>query len=149
MDITFHELTGINVILQYSTTILKNILGNDEAARKGTYVVSATNLTGSFLGLWTVTTFGKRSLLLFGHSTIALLHIAIGIFTMTGFNYGVLVAMSSFLIVYQCTSGPVSWGYAVETCPDISLGVVIQTLYGVVFILSLTTDPLMDSALQP
>ena len=42
-----------------------------------------------------------------------------------------------------------AWAYAAETCCDVSLGVSLLVLYSVVLILSLTTEPLMDSVIQP
>jgi hypothetical protein len=39
--------------------------------------------------------------------------------------------------------------YAAETCVDVALGVCILWLYGVVLVLTLTTEPLMNSALTP
>jgi len=39
--------------------------------------------------------------------------------------------------------------YAAETCVDVALGICILWLYGVVLILTLTTEPLMNSALHP
>jgi hypothetical protein len=31
-DIMFHEMSGINVVLQYSNTILENIIGTDTSS---------------------------------------------------------------------------------------------------------------------
>ena len=71
------------------------------------------------------------------------------IFVWTGFNYGVLICLSAFLLIYQNTSGPVAWAYCAETCCDGALGMCLLMLYGVVVVLSLITEPLMNSALQP
>lgn len=107
------------------------------------------NVFGALLGLWTVTTFGKKRLLLVGHSTMALIHAFVGTCIIIEFNLGVVLGICAFMLAYNSTSGPVSWGYAVETCPDIALGIVLLTLYSTVFVLSLTTETLMASPLQP
>jgi len=60
---------------------------------------------------------------------------------------GVLVMMCVFLLIYQNTSGPVTWAYAAETCCDVSLGVALLSLYSTIFVLNLTTEPLMHSPL--
>ena len=91
--------------------------------------------------------FGRRTLLLFGHLGMCLSYLLMAIFTYTDLDYGVLVMLGSFLIIYQNTSGPVAWAYCVETCCDVSLGVCQLTLYSVVVVLSLITEPLMNSAL--
>ena len=68
-----------------------------------------------------------------------------GIFTITDIDIGVLAMLAAFLFVYQNTSGPVAWCYVSETCCDVALGANLFVLYAVVLVLSLTTQPLMDS----
>jgi hypothetical protein len=53
------------------------------------------------------------------------------------------------MFIYQNTSGPIAWVYASETMTDVGLGVGMNVLYGTIVILSLVTQPLMDSALHP
>ena len=69
--------------------------------------------------------------------------------TILAFDWGVLVGICLFIIIYELTSGPVAWMYAAETCCDMALGICMYTLYLVVFILSLVTEPLMNSKMQP
>ena len=80
---------------------------------------------------------------------MTVIHFAIGTFIITGFNIGTLVGILAFLVVYQNSSGPIAYTYATETCCDIALGMCILVLYLTILLLSLTTNPLMDSALQP
>ena len=148
--IVFHELSGINVILTYSNTILVNILGDKTTgfnARTGTYCVAVANALSSMAGIWFCKTFGRKTLLLYGHVGIFIAHLLVAIFIITGVNYGVIAMICFFLFAYQTTSGPVAWLYSTETCCDVTLSVCLQTLWGTVLILTLTTEPLMDSAL--
>ena len=151
----FHELTAINIVMAFSTTILDDILGDPDeqtsgfTARQGTYVVGLVNFLSACLCILSMRFFGRRTLLLVGHIGICLSYFFMAIFTITGANYGVLAMLCSFLLIYQNTSGPVAWAYAAETCCDVSLGVSLLVLYSVVLFLSLTTSSLMDSALQP
>ena len=153
----FHELTAINIVLAFSTTILEDILGDPDeqtsssgfTARQGTYVVGLVNFLSACLCILSMRFFGRRTLLLVGHIGICLSYFFIAIFTITGADYGVLAMLCSFLLIYQNTSGPVAWAYAAETCCDVSLGVSLLVLYSVVLLLSLTTNSLMDSKLQP
>ena len=80
---------------------------------------------------------------------MALAHFLIGLFIITGFNAGVLAGIAFFLFVYQNSSGPIAYQYATETCCDIGLGICILVLYFTILVLSLSTEPLMDSKLQP
>ena len=101
--IVFHELTGINVILTYSNTILTNILGDKTTgfnARTGTYCVSVANTLSSMAGIWFCKTFGRKTLLLWGHVGIFIAHLLVGIFIVTGVNYGVLAMICFFLFAY-------------------------------------------------
>ena len=136
----------------YSNTILETILGTNPSgftARQGTYMLSLVGTISAFLGIFAVRKFGRRPLLLIGHVGICLSYLLIGIFTIKDVDYGVLVMMCMFLFIYMNTSGPIAWLYAAETCCDISLGVCLQVLWGTVLVLSLTSESLMNSALQP
>ena len=153
----FHELTAINIVMAFSTTILDDILGDPDeqtssggfTARQGTYVIGLVNFLSACLCILSLRFFGRRTLLLIGHTGICLSYLFMAVFTITGADYGVLVMLCTFLLIYQNTSGPVAWAYAAETCCDVSLGVSLLVLYSVVLFLSLTTSSLMDSALQP
>ena len=68
-----------------------------------------------------------------------------GIFTIIDWDAGVLAMLAAFLFVYENTSGPVAWCYLTETCCDVAVGANLFVLYFVVLIMSLTTQPLMDS----
>ena len=99
----FHELTAINVVLAYSTTILEDIFGKDSDgfnARDGTYMVGIFNFTGSCMSILSMTYFGKRPLLLGGHALMSLIYLMMGFFTLYNKNILVLVMMCSFLVVY-------------------------------------------------
>lgn len=147
----FHELTAINVVLSYSTTILENIFGKDTEgfnARDGSYMIGLFNFLGAFMSIATMSFFGRRTLFLFGHMGMFTVYVLMGFFTLYDYDMMVLVMMCTFLLVYQNTSGPCAWAYASETCCDVSLGVALLVLYSTVFVLNLITQPLMNSALQ-
>ena len=98
-----HELTGINVILAYSNTILKNILGDSKAgfnARSGSYVIAIVNALAAGAGIWTCRNIGRRTLLFWGHIGVAIAHFSVGLFTITRFNYGVLGMICFYFVAY-------------------------------------------------
>ena len=105
------------------------------------------NFLASLMSVKVINTFGRRTLLLFGHSGMAVAHFCIGLFIIIDFNAGVLLGIAAFLLIYQNTSGPVAYQYATETCCDIALGICILVLYITILVLSLATEPLMNSAL--
>ena len=147
-----HELTGINVIMAYSNTILTNILGDAKTgfnARQGSFIIAVISTLSTVAGIWTCRFIGRRTLLLWGHVGIAIAYFGVGLFTILEINYGVLGMMCFFLLAFWTTTGPVSWVYATETCCDTGHAACLLTLFGTVLILQLTTEPLMDSALKP
>jgi hypothetical protein len=141
----FHELTGINSILIFSNTILANITEGGLSPRLGTILIGGINFVSAALSFLVIRVYGRRPLLLIGHTGIAICHGLVGLLTIYKVNYGVLVFMCLFIVVYEFTSGPLAWIYAAETCPDVSLGICTYTLYFTVFILSLVTEPLRNS----
>ena len=154
INIIFHELAGINVIMLYSNIILTDIFGEDTGEskgftpRQGTYVVAGINLIGATTAVWTINKFGRRILLLWGHILFAFFHAMIGVSIIVEWNAGVLIGICAFLFSYQNTSGPIAYQYATETVCDAALSVCIATLYLTVLFLSLVTNPLMESKLQ-
>ncbi len=106
-------MAGINVILQYSNVILDNIIGDDDtsgfSARTGTYMISLINLLAAALSVYTINNYGRRPLLLWGHSLMTVIHASIGIFIISGFDVLSLVGICAFLVVYQNTSGPIAY----------------------------------------
>ena len=88
-------------------------------------MISVVNTLSTLVGIYFVRTFARKGLLLYGHTGIFLAHMLIAIFTITGFDVGVLTMICVFMFVYATSSGPVAWLYAAETCCDVSLGVAL------------------------
>lgn len=72
----------------------------------------------------------------------------IGTFILIQFDVGIIVMLCVFMAIYQNTTGPVAWVYAAETMTDVGLGVALQVLYACIMVLSLVTEPLIDSSLH-
>lgn len=69
-------------------------------------------------------------------------------FILIGFDTGVIVMMCVFMAIYQNTCGPIPWLYAAETMTDVGLGVALQVLYATLMVVSVGTEPLMDTGLH-
>ncbi len=149
-NIIFHELAGINVIYLYSNTLLKRVLapGSFFTPRTGTYIISIVNLGSYIMATWTVSSFGRRPLLFWGHVGISIAHALIGVFILTGFDIGIVIMMCVFIWMYANTTGPIAWVYLAETCTDIGLGVGLLTLWAVVLIEVLFVPTLMNSSIE-
>jgi hypothetical protein len=89
-------------------------------------------------GIYTVRTFGRRTVLLTGHFMITVLHF------LMGWSSVQITLVCLFIFVYMCTTGPCAWAYAAETCCDVGLSAVVFTLYFWDTIEIFTTESLME-----
>lgn len=112
-------------------------------------MITIVNVLSSGMSIWTVRTFGRKPLLFYGHLSIGVIHVLIGTFILIKFDIGTLVMLCAFMFVYQNSSGPIAWVYASETMTDVGLGIALNCLYGTIVVLSLGTEPLMNSRLHP
>ena len=67
------------------------------------------NLLAAAMSVYTINNYGRRPLLLWGHSLMTVIHAGIGIFIITEWNVFVLIGICAFLVVYQNTSGPIAY----------------------------------------
>lgn len=136
--IIFHELTGINVIILYSTTMFKEMHkgGGGISPKTGTYIVGFTNAFTSFIAVFFIKYFGRRTLIIWGHILIGIVHCLVGVFNILEYNNGVIAMIVLFLVFYENSSGPIAWLYAVETCIDSAMGICLLTLWFTVCVLS-------------
>ena len=112
--------------------------------REGTYLVGLSNFLSSLMSTYTVKKIGRKTLLVWGHIAIAVIHAAVGLADMYDKDNVVLAMIMCFFLVYMNTSGPVAWLYAAETTIDTALGVCLLTLWGTVFVLSIICPVLMS-----
>ena len=101
-------------------------------------------LTTAWLGILTIKVFGRRALCVAGHLGMAVLHGMIAYFAEIENNQGVLLSLLGFLLIYQTTSGPVAWLYALETTIDAALGICIFTLWGTTTVLAFVCPILLS-----
>lgn len=143
---SFHVLTGYSAVMAFSNSIFEGTSDNSGglSARQGTYLVGLCNLVASMVGIWVVRSFGRRTILLVGHSAITVLHVLIAIATMNGWSSIQIVLVCIFIFVYMTTTGPGAWAYAAETCTDSALTAVVFSLYFWQTVESFTTETLME-----
>ena len=100
--IVFSELTGFQAIVLYSNIIFTDILGPDSTftPRQGTYLIASVNFFASIASIATVRTFGRRPLLILGHTGVAICHALIGVFIIGGQGFAILIAMCAFMVIY-------------------------------------------------
>ena len=107
-------------------------------------LVGIVSFVASLFSTQFVRCFGRKTLLLWGHLTIAIIHSAVSIFNMQGLETGVVIMTMTFMIPYQLTTGPITYIYATETIIDAGMGIVMPALFGTIFVLSLVCPIIID-----
>lgn len=149
----FHEFTGINVISLYSGEILKSMQGRGGglSVTTGVYMIMIAGFVAHAVGILTVKFIGRKTLLIWGHISMALIHAGIGMRNVYKNDNMVIILIIAFMFAYGMTTGPVAWVYAAETVIDSAMGITLFSLWGTVFLLSIICPPMMhvDSVIGP
>jgi len=143
----FHELTAVNAILLYSNTIIAGMPDGSITPREGTYMIGVFNFIASCVSLYSGKAFTRRFLFIGGHFAVGLCHLGIALFILLEKSTVALVCIFLFLFCYQNTSGAITWLYCSEVAVDSALGLVGTSGYFVIFVLTLTIQPMMESSM--
>ncbi|TDZ37822.1 Arabinose-proton symporter [Colletotrichum spinosum] len=116
------QMCGINIIAFYSSTIFKEAGTSDYNALLASFGFGMVNFLFAFPAIWTIDTFGRRSLLLFTFPQMAWTLLAAGLCTLIPGTGGVhlgLVALFVYLFAafYSPGEGPVPFTYSAEVFP--------------------------------
>ena len=116
------QMCGINIIAFYSTNIFTEAGSGQFEAYLSTMGFGLINFVFAFPAIWTIDTFGRRSLLLFTFPQMAWTLLAAGLCTLiphsTGLNT-IFVAFFVYLFAafYSPGEGPVPYPYSAEVFP--------------------------------
>ncbi|KAH6656454.1 hypothetical protein BKA67DRAFT_654791 [Truncatella angustata] len=116
------QMCGINIIAFYSSTIFKNAGTSDFNALLASFGFGLVNFIFAWPAIWTIDTFGRRSLLLFTFPNMAWTLLAAGLCTLIPGSGGAhlgLVALFIYLFAafYSPGEGPVPFTYSAEVFP--------------------------------
>lgn len=115
----------------------------------GTILVGITCVVGSFVAIFVIKVFKRRTLVLTQHAVCTILFLLLGFFIIYDLGVLSLISILLFLFMVQNGDGALCWMYATEVVIDSGLGFVFFGLKGSGLLISLTTEFLMDSALGP
>ncbi|KAI0137450.1 hypothetical protein BJ170DRAFT_573023 [Xylariales sp. AK1849] len=116
------QMCGINIIAFYSSTVFKQAGTDDFNALLASFGFGLVNFIFAWPAIWTIDTFGRRSLLLFTFPQMAWTLLAAGLCTLipgsSGAHLG-LVALFVYLFAafYSPGEGPVPFTYSAEVFP--------------------------------
>ena len=116
------QMCGINIMAFYSSTIFQDAGASEFNALLATWGFGLINFVFAFPAIWTIDTFGRRSLLLFTFPQMSWTLLAAGLFTKlpgTGGLHLALVAVFVYLFAafYSPGEGPVPFTYSAEVFP--------------------------------
>ncbi|OJJ60914.1 hypothetical protein ASPSYDRAFT_87484 [Aspergillus sydowii CBS 593.65] len=151
------QMCGINIVAFYSSTIFSEAGASDQSALWASWGFGLVNFVFAFPAVWTIDTFGRRSLLLFTFPQMAWTLLA------AGFSFYIpvdskahlgLIAMFVFLFAafYSPGEGPVPFTYSAEVFPlshrEVGMAWAVATCLGWAAVLGITF-PRMLAALTP
>ncbi|KAG8349831.1 hypothetical protein FVEN_g11982 [Fusarium venenatum] len=116
------QMCGINIIAFYSTSVFRDAGATDNQALLASMGFGLVNFVFAWPAIWTIDTFGRRSLLLFTFPQMAWTLLAAGLCTLipgTGGLHMALVALFVYLFAafYSPGEGPVPFTYSAEVFP--------------------------------
>ncbi|WYZ36598.1 hypothetical protein EsH8_II_000104 [Colletotrichum jinshuiense] len=116
------QMCGINIIAFYSSTIFKEAGTSEFNALLASFGFGVVNFVFAWPAIWTIDTFGRRSLLLFTFPQMAWTLLAAGLCTLIPGSGGAhlgLVALFVYLFAafYSPGEGPVPFTYSAEVFP--------------------------------
>jgi MFS family permease len=149
------QMCGINIIAFYSSTIFVNSGFTVIQSLWASFGFGLINFLFAFPAIWTIDTFGRRSLLLFTFPNMAWSLLASGLCALipqSSTAHIALVAMFIYIFAmfYSPGEGPVPFAYSAEVFPlshrEIGMGWAVSICLGFAFVLGLFL-PLMLTAM--
>ncbi|KAL3479274.1 hypothetical protein BJX99DRAFT_222811 [Aspergillus californicus] len=150
------QMCGINIIAFYSSTIFSLSGASYSESLWASWGFGAVNFVFAFPAVWTIDTFGRRSLLLFTFPQMAWTLLAAGFcfYIPSGPAHLGMIALFVFLFAafYSPGEGPVPFTYSAEVFPlshrEVGMSWAVATCLGWAAVLSITF-PRMIIAMTP
>ncbi len=112
----FQQLSGINVVFNFTTTIFESIGFSLDNQLKQTILIGMVNLVFTLIAMWQVDKLGRKPLMLFGSAGLALLYILSAILLQRhspAAAWSLLAAIGT----YAMSLAPVTWVLIAEIFP--------------------------------
>lgn len=148
------QMCGINIIAFYSSSVFQHAGASDFQALLATWGFGLINFLFAFPAIWTIDTFGRRSLLLFTFPQMSWTLLAAGLCNLipgtTGAHLG-LVAFFVYLFAafYSPGEGPVPFTYSAEVFPlshrEVGMAFAVATCLFWAAVLSITFPVMLGS----
>jgi SP family xylose:H+ symportor-like MFS transporter len=122
----FQQFCGINVVFNFTTSIFKTIGFSQENQLKQTVFIGAVNLVFTLLAMWQVDKVGRKPLMIFGASGLAVLYIFSAILLQQQSPNAAWFLLAA-IGTYAMSLAPVTWVLISEIFPNRIRGIATST----------------------
>ena len=124
----FQQWCGTNVIFNYAQEIFLGAGFNVDGMFINIVITGVANVLFTFVALYTIERWGRRTLMLIGAGGLGLIYLTLGTCYYMGVTGFLMVALVVTAIsVYAMTLGPVTWTLLAEIFPNRVRGVAMAT----------------------
>ena len=124
----FQQWCGTNVIFNYAQEIFVGAGFDVDGMFINIVITGIANVVFTFVALYTIEKWGRRTLMLIGASGLGLIYLTLGTCYAAGMTGILMVALVVAAIsVYAMTLGPVTWTLLAEIFPNRVRGVAMAT----------------------
>ena len=124
----FQQWCGTNVIFNYAEEIFTSAGYNVDGMFINIVITGIANVLFTFVALYTIERWGRRTLMLLGAGGLGLIYLTLGTCYYTGQTGILMVALVVAAIsCYAMTLGPVTWTLLAEIFPNRIRGVAMAT----------------------
>ena len=95
------------------------------SATLATLLFGLTNFLGSIAAFLTVFNFKRTSVLIYCRLIMGVVHFALGMCIIYGYNFAAVLLLMVFIFVFQLSEGPILWIYSAEVCNDAAFGFAV------------------------
>ena len=136
----FNQLTGINAVNIYSSTIVAQSGFN---VNLGVMLISLANVVGAFLAPFESKFVPVRKILIYGQFIMAVFLACVAIFSNIN-STAVLIFIFMFILTYQLSIGSYYFVYVSQVTNETQNSVTVFALWFCVLIISLTTSLMIE-----
>jgi SP family sugar porter-like MFS transporter len=124
----FQQWCGTNVIFNYAQEIFVGAGFDVDGMFINIVITGIANVVFTFVALYTIEKWGRRTLMLIGAGGLGLIYLVLGTCYFLGMTGVLMVALVvSAISVYAMTLGPVTWTLLAEIFPNRIRGVAMAT----------------------
>ena len=124
----FQQWCGTNVIFNYAQEIFVGAGFNVDGMFINIVITGIANVVFTFVALYTIEKWGRRTLILIGAGGLGLIYLTLGTCYFMGMTGMLMVALVVAAIsVYAMTLGPVTWTLLAEIFPHRVRGIAMAT----------------------